>query len=90
MTCLELAALDGVVGGGSSAPNVTDVRTRDGQSVHTERTDFGYCQDVVQRNCQAANTNWLFGTDQRAAAQCTLDRLPQACPPSLSGGPQGR
>jgi hypothetical protein len=87
MIGLPRAALDGVVGGGSGAPNVSDVRTRNGPSVHTERTDFAYCQDVVQRNCQAANTSWLLGTDQKAAAQCTLDNLPRACPPSLSGGP---
>jgi hypothetical protein len=85
MTCLDLAALDRVVGG-ENAPNRTDVRTSDGQQVHTERTDFGYCQDVVQRNCDKANTSWLFGTDQRAAAQCTLDNLPKICPPSLAGG----
>jgi len=87
MTCLELAVLDGVLGGGSSAPNVTDIRAGT-QSVHTERTDFGYCQDVVQRNCDRANTSWLFGTDQKAAGQCTIDTLPKACPPSLSGAPQ--
>jgi hypothetical protein len=85
MTILDIAELDRVFGGdGEGAPNRTDVRTGDGQSVHTERSDFAYCQDVVQRNCQAANSSWLFGTNQRAAAQCTLDNLPKACPPSLS------
>jgi hypothetical protein len=85
MTCLDIAELDRVRGGEGGGPNRTDVQTGDG-AVHTERTDFAYCQDVVQRNCQTANTSWLFGTNQRAAAQCTLDNLPKACPPSLSGG----
>jgi len=82
MTCLDLEVL-GRVCGGDGAPNRTQVQTKDGQRVYTERTDFGYCQDVVQRNCEKANTSWLFGTDQRGAAQCTLDKLPQICPPSM-------
>lgn len=85
MTCLDLEDLDRVCGG-EGAPNRTKVETGDGRSVYTERTDFGYCQDVVQRNCDKANTSWLFGTDSRAAAQCTLDKLPQICPPSMVNG----
>ena len=82
MLPLDDALLEAVCGGGS-APNVTDVRTGNGQAFHQERTDFAYCQDKIERNCKDANTGW-FGTDKQAAAQCTLDMLPKACPPSLS------
>jgi len=86
MTSVDIALLQGVVGGGSTAPNRTDIRTKDGQEYHAERTDYGYCADVVDRNCQRANTSWLFGTNQDAAKNCTIAALPKACPPTLSGG----
>jgi hypothetical protein len=69
--------------GGAGAPNITEVRTKDGQGLRQERTDFAYCQDKIERNCKDHNTGW-FGTDKQAAAKCTLDTLPKACPPSLS------
>ena len=86
MTCVDIALLDGVVGG-ADAPNRTRVQTSDGQVYENARTDYGYCADVVDRNCQRANTSWLFGTNQNAAKDCTIAALPKACPPTLSGGP---
>lgn len=83
MTCLDLAVL-GSVHGGQSAPNRTDITTSDGQRVRTERTDFAFCQEFYKRECDKANTSWLFGRDEKASARCALDTVPKACPPSMS------
>lgn len=87
MTCIDVAALDGVVGGGSSAPNVTDVRTKDGQSYHQELTDYGFCAKTIKDGCNQANTSWLWGTDTTGANKCVDQRLVPNCGLPPSGSP---
>jgi hypothetical protein len=86
VTCIELAVLEGVVGGRNGGPNRTFIRTRAG-TFQADRSDYGYCLDYVEAKCKKANTSWFWGTDERAAAQCALDRTPRTCPATLSGGP---
>lgn len=82
---LDREALAAVLGG-ASAPNITSYKGNDGSTAYTARTDYAYCVDAVKQNCAAANPGLLWGTNEKGAAQCTLDNLPKACPPSLSGG----
>jgi len=42
-------------------------------------TDYGYCAATVKESCHAANPGRLWGTNDAAAATCTLTRLPQIC-----------
>lgn len=88
MLALERAELASVFGGSDAAPNVQTYEGSDGSKMSQERTDYAYCVDAVQKNCAAANPGMLWGTNEKAAAACTLDNLPKACPPSLSGGPK--
>jgi hypothetical protein len=83
---MDDADLARVVGGGSTAPNVSTYKGKDGTEVSQQRTDFAYCVDAVKQNCRDANPGMFWGTNEGRAAQCTLDNLPKACPPSLSGG----
>ncbi len=83
--------LDRVFGGYAVAgvstaggPNRTTITTKD-HSIHSERTDYGYCADIVRKECLVANSGWW--TDRKAAAQCVLERLP-TCPPGTVRGPR--
>ena len=90
MVAMEPAQLARVVGGVDPAPNRSSYRGNDGTEVRTERTDYAYCVDAVRQNCRDANPGLLWGTNERAAAQCALREQPAACPATLSGGPSAR
>jgi len=83
---IALAELAHVCGGGETAPNVSTFTGSDGSKMTQARTDYAYCVDAVKQNCRDANPGMLWGTNEQGAAQCALDNLPKACPPSLSGG----
>jgi hypothetical protein len=86
MESIEPALLGCVMGGENAGPNRTKITTGD-KSVTAARTDYGYCLDMLERNCTTANTGF-FGTNTSAAAQCVVDKMPKACPATLSGAPQ--
>lgn len=88
MLPLDPSLLARVTGGAGeeSAPNVTRIKKTDGTEVYTARTERGYCQDLLERNCRAANPGLLWGTNEKAAAQCYVKQVDTTCPPSLSTG----
>lgn len=75
---LDVRALDEVHGG--EGPNVTTTQTGPNRSTSATRSDYAYCADTVRSMCTSANPGFLgFGTNQQAAAQCTLQQMPQVC-----------
>lgn len=88
MLALHPSLLARVTGGAGeeSAPNVTTIKKADGTDVYTARTERGYCQDLLERNCRAANPGLLWGTNEKAAGQCYVKQVDTTCPPSLSTG----
>ena len=83
MIALDRAQLARVCGGDgvgavTAGMNVELVK---GKHLDVQRalTDYGYCTATVRQTCKDANGGWLWGTYDKAAAQCTFDTLPKVC-----------
>ena len=78
-----LARVTGGAGEEPPAPNITRVKKADGTEVYTARTNRAYCEDRITQLCRDANPGLLWGTNERAAAECALREIPKTCPPDL-------
>ena len=77
MTPIDLLELATVTGGAEQ--NISRKTEPDGTTTETKRSNYAYCVDTVRDACRATNPGFLWGTNEKGAAQCQLERTEPTC-----------
>ena len=77
METIDLQALAAVTGG--AEVNTSRKTDPDGTTTETKQSNYAYCVDTARQACRAANPGWLWGTNEKGAAQCQLERTEPMC-----------